>query len=91
MNFLGKKYGFHFSIQALHYTTLSGTRLRNHNRLLSNLQYQDAITEAESAGYDFPSATTDLLQQAIEAFSHLESRAEEEEEEEEEEDEDEEE
>ena len=33
----------------------------------------DAINEAESAGYEFPPSTTELLQQAIIAFSWLEN------------------
>ena len=49
------------------------THLRNPNKLLSNLQYSDAIAEAEAAGYDFPPSTTESLQQAIIAFSRLEN------------------
>ena len=65
-----------------------GTRLRNPERLLQNLQYEDAVAEAGSEGHEFPSSTSELLMQAIMAFSQLErddNREEEEEEEEEEE------
>ena len=34
----------------------------------------DAINEAESAGYEFPPSTTELLQQAIIAFCRMENQ-----------------
>ena len=66
--------------------------MRNADRLLSNLQYEDARAEAESEGQVFPLSTTELLQHAIVAFSQLEREddAEQEDEEVEEEEEDEE-
>ena len=64
--------------------------MRNPDRLLSALHYGDAIAEADAAGYEFPTNTTELLQQAIVAFSQFECEnidAEQDEEEEEEQDE----
>ena len=58
------------------------------------MQYGDAVAEAEAAGYEFPTSTTELLQHAIAAFSQLEcenddmEQEEEEEEQQEEEEED---
>ena len=73
----------------------SGTRLRNPDRLYAALQYGDAVAEAEAAGFEFPTSTTELLQHAIVAFSQLDcenadlEQEQEEEEHEEEEDDDE--
>ena len=44
----------------------AGTRLRAPERLLINLQ-EDEIEEAAQQGFQFPSQTSDKLQQAIEA------------------------
>ena len=49
-----------------------GTRLRNPERLLRNLQYEDAVAEAGNEGHEFPLTTSELLQQAIMAFSQFE-------------------
>ena len=49
------------------------TRLRNPDKLLTNLQYNDVVTEVEAAGYEFPPDTTEMLQQALIAFSRLEN------------------
>ena len=38
------------------------------------LQYDDDVNEGESAGYEFPPSTTELLQQAIIAFSRMENQ-----------------
>ena len=46
--------------------------MRNPDRLLGALHYGDAIAEADAAGYEFPTNTTELLQQAIVAFSQFE-------------------
>ena len=63
--------------------------MRNPGRLLSALHYGDAIAEADAAGYEFPTNTTELLQQAMEAFSQFECRNEDAEQDEEDEEEDE--
>ena len=65
--------------------------MRNPDRLLGALHYGDAIAEADAAGYEFPTSTTELLQQAMVAFSQFDCQnedAEQDEEEEEEQDED---
>ena len=50
------------------------TRLRNPDKLLSNLQYNDAVAEAQAAGYEYPPSTTEMFQQAIIAFSRMENQ-----------------
>ena len=47
--------------------------MRSAERLLTNLRYEDALTEADEMGFNFPTATSELLQQAIQAFSEFES------------------
>ena len=48
--------------------------MRNPDKLLTNLQYNDAVAEAQAAGYEFPPSTTEMLQQAIIAFSRMENQ-----------------
>ena len=59
--------------------------MRSAERLLTNLRYEDALTEADELGLNFPTTTSELLQQAIQAFSEFESATENHEEEVEEE------
>ena len=47
---------------------LLATRLRAPQRLLTQLHYEEEIAEAEEAGFSFPRATADQLQQALEAL-----------------------
>ena len=47
--------------------------MRSAERLLTNLRYEDALTEADELGLNFPTTTSELLQQAIQAFSEFES------------------
>ena len=47
--------------------------MRSAKRLLTNLRYEDAWTEADDLGFNFPTTTSELLQQAIQAFSEFES------------------
>ena len=60
--------------------------MRSAERLLTNLRYEDALTEADELGLNFPTTTSELFQQAIQAFSEFESVTENHEEEIEEED-----
>ena len=60
---------------------LTETRLRAPSRIIANLRYEEAVTEADEDGYNFPSATTSELQHALEVLTQHE-RAEEEQEEE---------
>ena len=50
--------------------------MRSAERLLTNLRYEDALTEADELGLNFPTTTSELLQQAIQAFSEFESATE---------------
>ena len=47
--------------------------MRSAERLLTNLRYEDALSEADEMGFNFPTTTSELLQQAIQAFSEFES------------------
>ena len=47
--------------------------MRSAERLLTNLRYEDALSEADEIGFNFPTTTSELLQQAIQAFSEFES------------------
>ena len=48
--------------------------MRNPERLLNSLRYEDAVAEANDDGYEFPSDTSEMLQQAIIAFAQLENQ-----------------
>ena len=56
--------------------------MRNPERLRSNLNYQDQLQEAEENEFSFETGTTELLLEAMTAFSRLEEEEEGEEEEE---------
>ena len=42
--------------------------MRAPERLLTQLHYEEEVAEAEEAGYSYPRATSDQLQQALEAL-----------------------
>ena len=46
----------------------SGTRLRAQEKLVTNLQYEIATSEADDDGFCFPRTTTSQLQDALEAL-----------------------
>ena len=52
----------------LKHTYFVATRLRAPERLLTQLHFEEEVAEAEEAGYSFPRATSDQLQQALEAL-----------------------
>ena len=47
--------------------------MRGAERLLTNLRYEDALTEADKLRLNFPTTTSQLLQQAFQALSEFES------------------
>ena len=53
-----------------------GTRLRNPERLRNNLQYRDQLQEAEQNENSFQTETTELLLEALAAFSRYEEEEE---------------
>ena len=46
-----------------------GTRLCAQERLLTNIRYEEEVQEAEASGFQFARATTDQLENFLEAFS----------------------
>ena len=47
--------------------------MRSAERLLTNLRYEHALLEADEMESNFPTTTSELLQQAIKAFSEFKS------------------
>ena len=47
----------------------SETRMRSTERLLTQIHYEEEVREAEDSGYEFPRATTDQLQNALDALT----------------------
>ena len=47
--------------------------MRSDERLLTNLRYEDALSEADEMRFNFPTTTSELLKQAIQAFSEFKS------------------
>ena len=52
--------------------TSIGTRLRAPEQLLTQLQYEEEIQQAEESGFHFPRVTTDQLQLVLNAFADQE-------------------
>ena len=52
---------------------VTGFRMRSAERLRAKLQDEDAMTEADEFGLNLPTTTSELLQQANQAFSEYES------------------
>ena len=50
------------------YFNFTGTRLRAPEKLRANLHYQNALSEADDDGFNFPSTTSADLQAAIAAL-----------------------
>ena len=46
--------------------------MRSAERLRANLLYEEAFTEADELRLNLPTTTSELLQQAIQAFSEFE-------------------
>ena len=60
---------------------MTETRLRAPSQIIANLRYEQAVTEADDDGFNFPSATSSELQHALEVLTQHENTEEESEEE----------
>ena len=56
------------TLESWYISIFTGTRLRAPEKLRTNLEYQNAVSQADDDGFNFPSATTAELQEALAAL-----------------------
>ena len=50
------------------------TRLRNPDKIITNIHYEEMLASADDEGYNFPETTTEQLQDALEALTRFEEQ-----------------